>query len=174
MQKIRDSEVLNPRGTPVSHPSSYASRIIKEEGGGKTEEWWVTMREQCPPDAAGWVHTGTQQLCQHAQDPWKSKLDQIPAWKGEVGMKFYSWQHSSWQLIAPGRGENQFSLNVVVCHSPVECHASKNIYAAQVGLDGFKTKTKRKQNWTGKEGVDLGGVGVNMIKTHYTKFSKNQ
>lgn len=38
MQKIRDSEVLNPRGTPVSHSSSYVSRIIKEEGSGKTEE----------------------------------------------------------------------------------------------------------------------------------------
>lgn len=31
-------------------------------------------------------------------------------------------------------------------------------------LDGFKTKTKRKQNWMGKEGVDLGGVGVKWSK----------
>lgn len=67
-------------------------------------------------------------------------------------MKFHSWLLSSWQLIAAGRGENQFSLSIVVFHTPVECHTSKKICAAQVGLDGFETKAKGNRNESGRKG----------------------
>lgn len=60
-----------------------------------------------------------------------------------------------------------------VDRASVEGHTSNSIQAAQIELDEF---FKRTISWVGGEGgMDLGGigVGVDMIKTQYIKFSKN-
>ena len=63
------------------------------------------------------------------------------------------------------------SKRVASDHTSVEDHTSKNIWAAQIDLDGFKGKKKgHKVRLVGKQGeMDLervGGGELNMIKTH--------
>lgn len=54
---------------------------------------------------------------------------------------------------------------------PVEGHKSKNICAAQIGLDGVKNRIQNWENWEGDLRRDIGGADT--IKTHYPRLSSN-
>lgn len=86
----------------------------------------------------------------------KSKPDLTQAWRGKLGVKFCTYSQSCWQLFAAGRK----GVSVLwecslwkVNHTPVEGHMSKNIWTAQVGLDGAG---KKRQSCVGRVAMDLG------------------
>lgn len=85
-------------------------------------------------------------------DLCKFKSDQTQAWRGKLGVKFRTYSQSRWQLLAAGRRGVSVLWECIpwkINHTPVEGLTSKNIWTAQVGLDGAGKKT---QSWVGREG----------------------
>lgn len=94
-----------------------------------------------------------------------TRSSQIKSYHGEGRWAQSPKSHPRWiaigNLIAAGKGRVSSLLECShwqINHTQVEGHISKNMWAAQTGLDGVKQKGQ-KAGWVGK-GVALGGVRV--------------
>lgn len=152
----------------------------RREGRASQKQWVDEHRKRIPCEHSKIAtYMSSQQLWQHGQAPCKFKPDPISEWRQEGRLEVpLLWGFlGNWQLL--GKGCKLCWRAFPLLRPSAEDHPSKNIWAAQIGLDSWwkKKKKERTQSWSGrKSGIEMVDVigRANMNKTQYTKSSKNE